>query len=142
MASTKGVAQEPEGSPVVTTVPARLQLFGHDPSVATLDLIPRSLRWRLARTGIGVGVFVIILPIVAMIPPHAPWAAGAILGAVVVGRGRWSERFTIVGFEAPCPRCGEVLSISKETRLREPHPVSCEGCNHELVLKASLPRDD
>ena len=132
---TMDSASDPSGS---ITVQARLTLFGHDATETSIELIPRSLQWRLVRTGIVTAIFLVILPIAALIPPHAPWAAGVVLGLVLVGRGRWLERYTIVGLKGVCPRCGTSLQISKRMRLRQPHPISCEGCNHDVMLTTTV----
>jgi len=120
-------------------ISARVTLFGHDPVDCEVTLIPRSTRWRLLRTVRLAAVFAVVLPIAGLIPPHAPWLAGAVTAAVVLGRRRWTERFTIMAFNSPCPRCGHGLELGPGTRLRTPHPVSCDGCGHEPLMTADLP---
>jgi len=124
-----------------TTVelPARVTLFGHDGVDATVEVIPRSTGWRLLRTARMLGAFLVIVPLVGVIPPHAPWIAGAVTIAAILARRRWTERFTIADFQAPCPRCDHDLKLRPGTRLRFPHPIPCDECGHEPIMTATPP---
>lgn len=120
-------------------LPARVTLFGHDSVDTTVEVIPRSRSWRMWRTLRLLAVFVIIVPVVGIIPPHAPWIAGAVTIAAVLARRRWTERFTIADFKAACPRCDHELTVRSGTRLRIPHPIPCDECGHEPLLTATPP---
>lgn len=115
-----------------------LKLFGYDPAPVRLEVIPRSRAWRLRRTAVAAGAFLLATPVVALVPPHAPWAAAGIMAAAILGRRRWTERYTVACFRAPCPRCGQALGLPPGTRLRAPHPVPCDGCGHEPLLEVRL----
>jgi hypothetical protein len=78
----------------------------------------------------------VIAPFVAIVPPHAPWAIGALATGVILARRRWLERFTLERVEGVCPKCGEPLAV-KAARLRLPHLVACEGCHHQSELRFS-----
>lgn len=120
------------------TVPARFVLFGHDPVETSVRVVPRSTSWRFWRTARISALFLLVTPVVGIIPPHAPWVAGALTAAIVLGRRRWTERYSVAAFKAPCPRCGHELALKPGTRLKVPQPVSCDGCGHEPLLSASL----
>lgn len=115
-----------------------LKLFGYDPVPVRMEVIPRSRAWRLRRTVVAAGALLLVTPLVALAPPHAPWAAAGLLGAVVLGRRRWTERWSVGRFQAPCPRCGRALSLAPGTRLRAPQAVPCDGCGHEPLLEVRL----
>lgn len=115
-----------------------LKLFGYDPAPVRVEVIPRSRAWRLRRTAVATSAFLLATPVAALVPPHAPWAAAGLVGAVVLGRRRWTERYTVDRFRAPCPRCGTALELTPGTRLRAPHPVPCDGCGHEPLLEVRL----
>jgi len=119
------------------TVPARVTLFGHEATNAVVTLKPRSTRWRVTRALPLVGGGLALAPVAALVPPHVPWAAGAMIGGAVLGRRRWLERFTLVGLDARCPRCGAALSLPGPTRLRSPLSLDCESCHHQPVLQVS-----
>lgn len=117
---------------------ARLTLFGHDPTVGRAELRARSRRWRAVRALQIVAIGLVAAPVVALVPPHAPWAIGALVGAAILARRRFAEEYTLVALDASCPRCEEPLSISAGTRLRRPHPVSCESCHHQPTLQVEV----
>lgn len=113
---------------------ARLSVFGSDSGPARVKLLPRDDRWRMmaaARWGIA---GLVAAPLVVLIPPHVPWALGALGGGGFMGLRRWKERVTLTALEGACPRCGMALALDRPTRLREPHMLSCPGCQHEVRL--------
>ncbi|MDH3222223.1 MAG: hypothetical protein OEO23_00795 [Gemmatimonadota bacterium] len=136
-ATVREALEEPDWGSLC--VRGRLSLFGHDAVEADLLVIPRSAAWRLGRTARVSGGFLLLTPVVGIVPPHAPWIAAALMGAVIMGRRRWTERYSVAAFKAPCPRCGHELALGPGTRLRTPHPISCDGCGHESLLSAALP---
>lgn len=118
----------------------RIALFGHEPSRAILELQLRSRRWRLRRAVLPAVATAVVTPLVALLPPHAPWAVGALAAGFVLTRRRWKEEFTVHEFEGSCPRCGTGLELPAGSRLRFPHPLHCDECRHEPVLELEAER--
>ncbi|NNL31476.1 MAG: hypothetical protein HKO77_10655, partial [Gemmatimonadetes bacterium] len=52
----------------------------------------------------------------------------------VLARRRYIERFTLVSVDGQCPKCNGELKV-KKGRLKQPHSLPCEGCNHEPALR-------
>lgn len=117
---------------------ARITLFGFEDTPADVSLRPRSPGWRAGRAARILGAAVLVAPVVALVPPHVPWALGALGGGVILARRRWAERYTILALTGSCPRCGGELSVRGVVRLRRPHPLGCEACGHEPVLHVDL----
>jgi len=53
-------------------------------------------------------------------------------------RRRWVEKHTLHFLDGACPRCGQDISLSRPTRLRHPHPISCASCHYELAVSVDL----
>lgn len=117
-------------------VDARATLFGFDDQPVRAEVIPRSRAWRVGGAARTFAMFALVAPFVAVFPPHAVWFLGALTAGGVMARRRYVERYTLVSVEGRCPKCGGTLS-AKKGRLREPHPLPCEGCNHEPALRVS-----
>lgn len=120
---------------VVKAVP--VTLFGHAPTAARLDLLPRSRAWRTRKAALPLVVGVALAPVVALLPPHAPWALVALVTGGILALRRWKERYTIQAAEARCPRCEADLPLAAGSRLRIPHPVTCPECGHEPVVEVT-----
>lgn len=116
---------------------AYLEAFGQPPTDASLVARGRPASWRARGAGIRLGATVVLAPIVAIIPPHAPWVVAVLITGGILTRRRWTERLTVVSFSGACPRCGEALLLSEGSRLMNPHPLTCEGCHHTVTLKHS-----
>jgi hypothetical protein len=116
------------------TVAAEAVVFGFPPTPVELSVRRRAVGWRAGGAARRLAIFVVIAPVVAIVPPHAPWAIGALATGVILARRRWSERFTLERVEGVCPKCGEPLAV-KSGRLRVPHPVACEACHHQTALR-------
>ncbi len=132
---------DPASSDELTTgilVPARITLFGFGVVPANARIEARSVGWRVRRASIALAAGLIVAPAVFLVPPHAPWALGALGIGLVTARRRWAEAHTLHFFEGACPRCGERVSISRPVRLRHPHAVSCPSCHYELALSVDL----
>lgn len=119
-------------------VPARITLFGFDAVSGTARVTPRTGRWRLTRALIAFGGALLIAPFLALVPPHVPWALGALAVGTIVARRRWLEHHSLRAVEGTCPRCGCDISLPRATRLRHPHPLTCESCHHELAVEVDL----
>jgi predicted RNA-binding Zn-ribbon protein involved in translation (DUF1610 family) len=136
------MAETPELSDKSSTagvaVPARITLFGFDDVPADVRIEARSVGWRTRRTAIALAGGMIAAPLAALVPPHAPWALGALGISLLTARRRWTEEHTLHFLDGACPRCGESITISRATRLRHPHAISCPSCHYELALSVDL----
>jgi hypothetical protein len=108
-------------------------LFGFPSTRAVLSIRPRPRAWRASGAAVRMGGGFVMAGVMAIVPPHAPWIMGWLVIGGVMARRRWIERYTLQGLDAECPKCGAPLSV-KPSRLRLPHPVSCEACHHETRL--------
>lgn len=109
-------------------------LFGFPSTKVVLTVRPRPVSWRAGGAAVRMVGFTALAGVVAIIPPHAPWLIGSLAGGAVLARRRWIERHTLDSVQGTCPKCGEALS-AKPSRLRMPHPVTCEACHHESSLR-------
>ena len=130
------VSSDPPATDIL--VPARITLFGFDVVPANARIERRSTTWRARRASIPLVAGLILAPAVALVPPHAPWALGALGMGIVMARRRWSEAHTLHFMDGACPRCGEGVSLSRPVRLRYPHPIFCPSCQHESALSVDL----
>jgi hypothetical protein len=115
-------------------VVAEAMLFGFPPAPVQVTLLQRSRGWRVGGAVRTFGLSVVVAPFVALFPPHAIWPIGALIAGAVLARRRLSERFTLLTLEGLCPKCGKALQM-KRGRLRDPHPLPCDGCHHEGSLR-------
>ena len=118
----------------ILEVGGRATLFGFDDTPLSARIIARSRAWRVGGALRIFALFAVVAPLVAVFPPHAVWLIGALAVGAVLARRRYVERYTLVGIDGKCPRCGTALSV-KSGRLERPHPVACEGCNHEPKVR-------
>ncbi len=117
----------------VVEVTGRIVLFGFDATEVVARVRPRPRGWRVRGALQIMGAFLVIAPVVAILPPHAPWPIGALAVGVLLARRRLSERYTLLALQGPCPKCAHPLA-AKRSRLRRPHPLTCEACHHECRL--------
>lgn len=117
------------------SAPARISLRGHEAIPARLDVIPRSGRTRLTRAVLALLGFWMLAPLVFFLPPHLPWALGAVTAGVYFAFRQWSGELVVTAFEGSCPRCGAALAIPSEARIRLPHTMNCFACHHQPVLE-------
>jgi len=116
------------------SVRAEAIVFGFPAAPVEMSVLRRASSWRVGGAVRTLVVFVVAAPLAALVPPHAPWAIGALgLGAILASR-RLKERFTLVSVRGACPKCAEPLVV-KAGRLRSPHPVSCDACHHQAALR-------
>jgi hypothetical protein len=120
--------------PSSTAVAATASVFGHEPTPVTLGLIPRSTGWRVSRALRYLLAGAVAAPVLAVLPPHAPWAVAAGTGGTLLALRKWRERFTLVSLEGACPRCGAPLEGGGSGPLREPHRISCDACGNPVVV--------
>ena len=134
--------QMTEGYPGVTsplTLSGAVSLFGFEATSAELDVLPRSVAWRRLRGGAFFAGGLAGAPVVGMVPPHVPWAIGALAIGGYLGLRKLRERFTLISLQGYCPKCGGALSLSPGTPVRREMAVPCEGCHHDSRLSIDLP---
>ncbi|HAC07455.1 MAG TPA: hypothetical protein DCF71_16535 [Gemmatimonadetes bacterium] len=123
----------PEFDGLIRTA-ARVTLFGFESTEAFASIQPRGRRWRVGGAARTMGIFLVIAPMMAIVPPHAPWLIGALTAGIILTRRRLIERFTLISLEGTCPKCDATIDV-KRTRLRIPHPLTCQSCHHQASLK-------
>lgn len=116
------------------TVEGEATVFGFPPTPAALSVRRRPRSWRVGGAARTMVISAAIAPFAALVPPHAPWAIGALGTGMLLARRRLQERFTLERVEGTCPKCGVPLVV-KAARLRRPHPVSCDSCHHQTALR-------
>ena len=79
-------------------------LFGFSPGEALIHAVPRTRAWRGTRALAFVLGGALLAPVVGVIPPHAPWVAGALGFGLFLGIRKWRERFTLESLRARCPK--------------------------------------
>lgn len=114
---------------------ARLSLFGFRPAPAEVEVVERPRAWRVQRAVGSLLAAWLIAPVAFLIPPHVPWALLAFGAGVYLFFKFWTEERTVVRFAGACPKCKEALSLGVPTKLRVPHPMSCERCSQDLLLE-------
>ena len=127
-----------ESSPAGVSVPARITLFGFDDVPADAANRDAKRGVESAARGDSTSRGLIAAPLAALVPPHAPWALGALGIALLTARRRWAEEHTLHFLEGACPRCGEGITLSRPARLRHPHATSCPSCQYELAISVDL----
>jgi hypothetical protein len=120
------------------TVQGAAALFGFQPSPVEVTLRRRARSWRVGGAARTMGVAVVVAPVVAIVPPHAPWLIGVLAVGGILARRRLHEHFTVTAVRGACPKCEAQIS-SGAGRLRTPHPLPCEACHHDATLR--LPED-
>lgn len=118
--------------------PARITLFGVPATDADVEVLRRGRSWRLTRALVSIGVAWALIPVVALLPPHVPWAAFAFAAGIYLAVRRWTERYTLRSLVGRCPECGARQTLGSPARLRFPHPLTCEACGRELLLEVDV----
>jgi hypothetical protein len=113
---------------------ARIALFGFEPTPAVVVLQPRAKTWRVGGAARIQALGLVLAPLVGLVPPHAPWALGALVGGFYLARRRWRHHFTLEEVRGNCPRCGEPVSPPLGM-LQTPHPVPCPSCRFDGALE-------
>lgn len=132
-----GPARSPD-SPPPAHARGSITLFGFPTTEAELEVLPRSFPWRASRAFGYLGGAALLSPAVGVIPPHAPWVVAVLGIGGWLGVRKWRERFTLLSFRGPCPKCGGVLSIPSGTPLKATMSLPCEGCLHDSRLTTDL----
>lgn len=113
----------------------RLTLFGYPAVAARARLRERSRGERVRRAALYGGGLLLFTPVVALIPPHAPWVLGALGFGAYLARSHLRGTYEVLELHAVCPACGQVLELKPGTRLRLPHGVTCFNCHRESILE-------
>src|SRR5690606_40965838 len=93
-----------------TTPPARLTLFGFTPVPARVRAIHRPRSLRLSRALLWLVGCWVLAPLVALVPPHFPWALTAFGAGIYLARTNWRGTYEI-----------QSLEDRKSTRLNSSH---------------------
>lgn len=115
--------------------PATLRLPGHEPTTGRAELVFWPRRARMTRAAVLLLGFWVLVPIVALVPPHLPWALGAFAAGIYFAWSSWTGTHEVKALEGTCPRCGSVLTIKPGTRIRLPHRMNCYTCHHHPQLE-------
>ena len=124
--------------PVRINPPARLSCFGAAPTPARAELVERPASWRTTRALLALGIGVGIAPLAAIVPPHLPWAAAALIGGGVIARNRWREHYTLLSLAGTCPRCAGTIEQQPQRRLAAVPTVTCGHCGETVLLEVDL----
>lgn len=73
-------------------------------------------------------------PVVGLVPPHAPWALGALGLGFFFGIRKWREALTLVDFRGRCPKCGSPTPLKEGIAVRSGMSVPCNQCHHDSIL--------
>ena len=111
-----------------------INIFGFESTESLAVLLPRTRAWRAGGAIRFFVLFSVIAGVLIFIPPHGVWTIGALVGGLILGRRRWSERVTLQSLQGTCPKCKTSLSV-KSGPLRIPHPINCDGCHHMASLE-------
>jgi hypothetical protein len=121
----------------VQSGPARLSLRGHEPRPAILEVVYRPPRTRATRAVLSLVGLWLLAPLVALVPPHIPWALLAFLGGIYLAFRQWTGEYVVQRFEGACPRCATALPLPAGSRIRLPHRMVCYNCHHEPLLEVA-----
>jgi hypothetical protein len=116
------------------SIDAEATSFGDDPTTVSLQVLPRSTRWRAARAAPLLAGGLVLAPVAFILPPHVPWALGVAGTGAFLAHRKWRERRTLTGLDGPCPHCGTALTLAGDTALRSPHTHDCDACHHHVTL--------
>ena len=123
----------PQGTAETLDARGDLTLFGYPPAEVRVRLRPRGRGWRVGGAVRTQLLGLVAAPILGLVPPHAPWALGALGLGFFLARRRWRHHHTVEGVTGACPRCGHAVRV-RPGMLRTPHVIPCEGCRFELSL--------
>jgi hypothetical protein len=124
---------EPPGTEARLRIDARLSLFGAESRAAVLDVTARPRSQRLTRTLVTAGGALLVAPLVALVPPHLPWALGALGFGAWRARGEWRGDYLLHAFAGSCPRCGAPLEVA-DRYITLPAALTCYGCHAQPML--------
>lgn len=110
-------------------------VFGLPPTAAKLSVAGRPKSVRTLRTAMALLGTALVAPLAFLIPPHAPWGVGALLGGILTARRQWLHTRTVLSLDATCPACEHALELPSGGRLRSPHSLSCQHCHQAVLIR-------
>ena len=132
------MSQQSPGPGGATPFRGSLILFGFPSIPVEGEVISRSRRWRGLRMFGFLAGGLVLAPLVGLVPPHAPWAAGALGVGLFFGIRKWRERLTLVSLQGRCPKCGGEIHLKPGSAVRNGMSITCDRCHHDSVLKLEL----
>src|SRR5688500_2005000 len=114
---------------------ARLSLRGHEPRPAVIEVVYRPPKERITRALLSLLGCWVLAPVVAIVPPHIPWALLAFAVGIYLAVRQWTGEYVARRVEGACPRCAAPLPLPPGSRIKLPHPMVCFHCHHEPVLE-------
>ncbi len=117
--------------------PAQLTLRAHAASLAKVVLVYRTAPERFARAAMALVLCWGAVPLLLWVPPHYPWAAGAMVAGVYLAYRYWTGRYLVCAFSGACPRCGRQLELRLGSFINLPHSMTCFACHFEPRLEVS-----
>lgn len=117
------------------TAPVELRLRAYPSTPGRLAATYRPPRKRMTSGLVTLLGFLVAAPIAALIPPHIPWALGAIFVGSYMAYRRWTGEYIVHSLEATCPSCGQPLAMKADEYVRLPHTVPCFNCHQEPELR-------
>jgi hypothetical protein len=118
---------------------ARLALVFHAPTIARVEVVYQPAGGRVLRALTVLVLCWACIPLLAIIPPHYPWAAVAFFAGLYIPFRIWTGRYQVRSFTGFCPRCGRPLHLPVGSKIDLPHTLSCFGCHFDPVLEAAFP---
>jgi hypothetical protein len=100
----------------------------------TFALLARPASWRITRSLLSILIGWGLIPVVALIPPHFPWAILAFFGGAWFARRYAQERFTLLELTGECPQCTTDIRSNEQCAFRVTDPIHCPGCRQSLLL--------
>lgn len=112
-----------------------LTLAGHEPVPGTAELTYRPRSERITRGTMSLVGFTLLAAVVAILPPHIPWALIALSAGVIIAFRNFRGVYTVRSFEGNCPRCGAALKVEPGAKIKPPHEMDCYNCHFHPVME-------
>ncbi|HEX6939657.1 MAG TPA: hypothetical protein VF158_09610 [Longimicrobiales bacterium] len=119
----------------VETPAARLTLFGFKSVPATVEVVHRPRSLRVSRALLSLAGCWALMPVVAIVPPHIPWALVAFGAGIYLAWTNWRGTHEVRSVEAKCPSCGNALTIKPGAKISLPYKLVCYECHQEPFLE-------
>ncbi|HEX7120586.1 MAG TPA: hypothetical protein VF212_17470 [Longimicrobiales bacterium] len=119
----------------VVAPPARMTLFGFKAVPARAEVVHRPRPVRVSRALLYLAGCWALMPIVAIIPPHFPWAIAAFGAGIYLAWTNWRGTYEVRSVEATCPSCGGALTVKAGAKISLPHKIVCYACHQEPFLE-------